>query len=110
MLVEVPPRARAELFVGTVSVRYKNASVQLVRLTLIFKNSSSILGFKLCKFTLLGGMIPFSSARTVLMTPATPLAPSRCPILDFTDPLHILLAWVETRSYHTHMYNGLSRE
>lgn len=33
-------------------------------------------------------MIPFSSASTILMTPAMPLAPSRWPTLDLTDPMY----------------------
>ena len=61
----------------------------------MLKNSSSILGFRVCKFTLFGGMIPFSNASTVLMTPATPLAPSKCPIFDFTDPLNLILEWID---------------
>lgn len=34
--------------------------------------------------------MPFSNARITFMTPATPLAPSRCPMFDLTDPLQCL--------------------
>ena len=35
----------------------------------------------------LGGMMPLSSAKTVLITEARPAAPSRCPIFVFTEPI-----------------------
>jgi hypothetical protein len=34
--------------------------------------------------------MPLSNAKMTLMTPATPLAPSRCPMFDLTDPLQCL--------------------
>jgi hypothetical protein len=55
--------------------------------TFRFKASASIFGFKRSKFVF-GGIIPFSRTRIVLMRPAIPLAPSRCPMFDFTAPLY----------------------
>lgn len=54
--------------------------------TFICRNSSSIRWFSFSR-PAFGGIIPFSKARTTLITPATPLAPSKCPTEDFTDPL-----------------------
>jgi hypothetical protein len=34
-----------------------------------------------------GGIIPLSRIRTALRIPASPLAPSKCPIFALTDPL-----------------------
>lgn len=57
----------------------------------MLENASSILGLRVWRFTLLGGMMPFSNANTVLMTPATPLPPSKCPMFDLTEPLNLTL-------------------
>ena len=37
---------------------------------------------------MVAGIIPFSKLRTTFMTPASPLAPSVCPILLFTVPIN----------------------
>lgn len=54
--------------------------------TFRLRNSASIFGFSFLKLAF-GGMRPFSRIITALMTPATPLAPSKCPTLDSRAPL-----------------------
>src|SRR5262249_36048213 len=46
----------------------------------------SISGLGVLKFSE-GGMTSFLSARTVLISPATPAAGARCPIFVFTEPI-----------------------
>lgn len=54
--------------------------------TLSLRYSKSIFGFNFSKFAF-GGIMPFSRTRMVLIRAATPLAPSRWPMLDLTEPL-----------------------
>lgn len=56
------------------------------KFTLMRKNSASILGLVQTKLVL-GGITALSRAKIVFITPAIPLAPSRCPMLLFTAPL-----------------------
>ena len=51
-----------------------------------FQSYKGILGFAFWKFRF-GRMILFSSIRTVLMTPAMPLAPSKWPTFVLMDPI-----------------------
>jgi hypothetical protein len=52
-----------------------------------FQASASILGL-IRSNHMLAGIMPLSSTRTVLMSPANPLAPSRWPTLDLTAPTY----------------------
>ncbi len=56
--------------------------------------------------------MPFSSTIIVLIMPAIPLAPSRCPMLDLTAPLGVFRVSIARTGYsqsaETHMYNGSS--
>lgn len=54
--------------------------------TLMRRESGSIFGLMQRKFVL-GGITARSSVNIVLITPAIPLAPSRCPMLLLTAPL-----------------------
>lgn len=56
--------------------------------TLRFHFSNGIRGFGVLKLRL-GRIIRFSNMRTALMTPATPLAPSRCPTFVLMEPILI---------------------
>ena len=51
----------------------------------MFQSSNGISGCGFSKFAL-GKIIAFSSIKVALMTAARPLEPSKCPILDFTEP------------------------
>ena len=52
----------------------------------MLKNSASIRGLRCCNLAIFG-IIPFSKTKIVLIKPAIPEAPSRCPILAFNAPL-----------------------
>ena len=74
------------------------------RRTSIFENSESMFCFSFSKFVL-RGMIPRSNIKTVLTRPASPLAPSRCPMLDLTAPLR-RLAMVSSLKHTTYTNRG----
>ncbi len=75
--------------------------------TLILKNSASISGFNLSKLAL-GGMTPASKIIIVLIILATPLAPSRWPIFDFTAPLkHVREPSTQDRKQFLHASQNL---
>ncbi len=56
--------------------------------------------------------MPFSSTIIVLIMPAIPLTPSRCPMLDLTAPLRVFRVSIARTEYsqsaETHMYNESS--
>jgi hypothetical protein len=56
------------------------------RLTLRFHSANGIFGFPSSKLQF-GKTKPFSSIIAALMTETTPDAPSRCPMLDLTEPM-----------------------
>ena len=79
-------------------------------LTFRFQNSSSILGLRFWRFSLFGGMTPFSKASMTFIIPAMPLPPSRCPTFDFMDPLWDMSVSFNQRDQGTHIYKGSAGE
>ena len=68
-------------------------------LTFRFRKSASIFGFRHSKLAF-GGMSAFSSTIIVLIKPAMPLAPSRCPIFDLTAPLSTIISKGKDKVFH----------
>lgn len=82
-------------------IRYPNLSKRrdefvVDKLTLILRFSASISGLTFSKLAF-GGIVPLSSAKTTLMRPANPLAPSRWPIFDLTEPLQCCQSFYQGR-------------
>ena len=55
--------------------------------TLRFHSSNGMFSLPTAKL-MLGGMSPFSKANATLMIAARPLAVSKCPMLDLTEPTY----------------------
>ena len=85
MLFEDLSKAMEYFWSGTGHWLVTSLVEDLVELTLMFHSFTGMRGLGFSKFVL-GGIIPFSRAKTALMILASPLAPSRWPTLDLTAP------------------------
>jgi hypothetical protein len=86
MLAYFLSRGQGLCDVGTYRVVNTIREQSLRKQTLRFHSSNGILGFAFSKLQF-GKMKPFSSIIAVLITEATPDAPSRWPIFDLTEPM-----------------------